>query len=180
VTAHLHVSGAVGTAALLLRCSLWPLASRLGCLLVASLASTRRQQVDYVAAGCLGLLREHLALGHITVGAMGSATGRKRGSGGSFRAAATHSPRAFRSPVAQQVKPAARLAVTALANTLEPLPVRGGEEGDGDDRDDGTVGGSGVSGKRVALSGEDMEVFMAGWTTHTVQLQFDHLRTYSS
>jgi hypothetical protein len=47
----------------LLRCSLWPLASRLGAVLVVALARTRKHKFDYVKAGVLTLLHQHVTLG---------------------------------------------------------------------------------------------------------------------
>lgn len=61
----LHRQGGVELSCSLMRCSLWPLAARLGCILVTVLAtSNRRAKLAFVHAGAHRLLQQHLLLGH--------------------------------------------------------------------------------------------------------------------
>lgn len=60
-----HLRGALGCCRALLRCSLWPLAARLGAVLTLALA--RSPQHKAALAQLLPLLHQHLLLGHLTV-----------------------------------------------------------------------------------------------------------------
>jgi hypothetical protein len=60
---RLHQAGCVEACVLLLKCSLWPLAARLGCLLLVCFAKTRKQKYAYVSGGCLPLLHQLAVLG---------------------------------------------------------------------------------------------------------------------
>lgn len=61
----IHKQGGVDLCCHLMRCSLWPLAARLGCILVTVLAeSNRRAKLSFMHAGAHRLLQQHLMIGH--------------------------------------------------------------------------------------------------------------------
>ena len=82
------------------------------------------------------------------------------------------------------VRPAAQLAVDALAEAIKPPPIVAGEdeeknsgEGEAGEGPRGRGGYGGIA-EAVALTSDDMKVFLEGWANGSAVLQFTSENVY--